>query len=493
MPAKKSSQAKSFSVLEATLGDLQNAMAAGQISSRELTQIYLDRINTYDQNGPQLHSVIETNPDALKIAEALDLERKTQGARGPLHGIPILVKDNLDTFDRMHTSAGSLAMAKSIAPRDSTVVMRLRTAGAVLLGKANMTEWANFMTIGMANGYSSRGGQGVNPYKPGLDTGGSSSGSGIATAANLCAAAIGTETSGSILSPANQNSLVGIKPTVGLVSRAGVIPVSSTQDTPGPMTRTVRDAAILLSVIAGKDRRDPATREARVAQDYTAFLDPNGLKGARIGVPRAVYWEALSTEQAQIVENAIGLIRKCGATIVDPADIATAKEAATFNFEVLLYDFKRDINRYFKTLGSSSPIKSLKELIAYNEARPENMLRYGQLILQAAQSTSGRLEEKIYSYRRKEDLRLAQREGIDATMKKHRLDALLFPIYSGYAIAAQPGYPSVIVPAGYTADNTPVGITFTAKAWQEPTLIRLAYAFEQASHARRSPATAPEL
>lgn len=493
MCAKKAATPAKFSVLEATFTELQNAMTSGQISSKQLTQIYLERIEEYDRNGPKLRSVIETNPDALNMANALDLERDAQGARGPLHGIPILLKDNIDTHDRMHTSAGSLAMATSIAARDSTVAARLRAAGAVLLGKANMTEWANFMTVGMSNGYSSRGGQGINPYKPGLDTGGSSSGSGIATAANLCAAAIGTETSGSILSPANQNSLVGIKPTVGLVSRAGVIPVSSTQDTPGPMTRTVRDAAILLSAIAGKDRRDPATQGAKIVQDYTAFLDPHGLKGARIGVPRAEYWDKLSPEQADIVENALQCIRDCGATVIDPAEIATAKELADFNFEVLLYDFKRDINRYFKSLGSNAPIKNLKDLIAYNEQRPEKMLRYGQLILQAAQSTSGRLEEAIYAYRRAEDLRLSQRLGIDATIKQHRLDALLFPIYSGYGIAARPGYPSVIVPAGYTSDNTPVGVTFTAKAWQEPMLIRLAYAFEQASQARRPPTLTPAL
>ena len=493
MCAKKTPTSSKFSLLEASFADLQNAMASGQISSKQLCQMYLERIEAYDRNGPTLCSVIETNPDVLKIADALDQERHSQGTRGPLHGIPILVKDNIDTADRMHTSAGSLAMAKSIAPRDSTVAARLRAAGAVLLGKANMTEWANFMTVGMSNGYSSRGGQGINPYKPGLDTGGSSSGSGIATAANLCAAAIGTETSGSILSPANQNSLVGIKPTVGLVSRAGVIPVSSTQDTPGPMTRTVRDAAILLSAIAGKDRRDPATQGAKIVQDYTAFLDPHGLKGARIGVPRAEYWDKLSPEQVDIVENALQCIRDCGATVIDPAEIATAKELADFNFEVLLYDFKRDINRYFKSLGSNAPIKNLKDLIAYNEQRPEKMLRYGQLILQAAQSTSGRLEEAIYAYRRAEDLRLSQRLGIDATIKQHRLDALLFPIYSGYGIAARPGYPSVIVPAGYTSDNTPVGVTFTAKAWQEPMLIRLAYAFEQASQARRPPTLTPAL
>jgi amidase len=259
------------------------------------------------------------------------------------------------------------------------------------------------------------------------------------------------------------------------------------------MTRSVRDAAILLSVIAGKDQLDPATRDANIAQDYSAFLDPNGLKGARIGVPRAVYWAGLSPKQAQIVENAIGCIRDCGATVIDPAEIATAKETETSHFEVLLYDFKHDINRYFKALGSNAPIKSLKELIAYNEQRPEKMLRYGQLILQAAQSTSGKLEEAIYAYRRAEDLRLSQHLGIDATIKQHRLDALLFPIYSGYGIAARPGYPSVIVPAGYTADNTPVGVTFTARAWQEPRLIRLAYAFEQASQARRPPALTPAL
>ncbi len=487
MTAKRSAKTTEFRLIEATFTDIQKAMEGGQITSRQLTQMYLERIEALNRSGPQLRGVIETNPDALKIADALDRERKANGARGALHGLPILVKDNIDTFDRMHTSAGSLALAKSIAPRDSTVAAGLRASGAVILGKANMTEWANFMTVGMENGYSSRGGQGVNPYKPGLDTGGSSSGSGISVAANLCAGAIGTETSGSILSPSNQNSVVGIKPTVGLVSRGGVIPVSSTQDTPGPMTRTVRDAAILLNAIAGKDRRDPATRDARIADDYTAFLDPDGLKGARIGVPRDVYWTGLPPDQARIVERAIQTIQACGATVIDPAEIETAQEAAQFHFEVLLYDFKRDINRYLKTLGPDAPIKNLKELIAYNEASPEKMLRYGQLILQAAQATSGTLTEKIYAYRRAQDLRLSKRDGIDATIKKHRLDALLFPIYMGYAIAARPGYPSVIVPAGYTADNTPVGVSFTAQAWAEPALIRFAYAFEQATKARRAP------
>ncbi len=493
MTTKRAKKTQDFTLLEATFDDMQSAMERGEITARQLTQMYLDRIEAFDRNGPKLHSVIETNPDALKIADALDRERKTNGARGPLHGVPILVKDNIDTHDRMHTSAGSLAMAKSIAPRDSTVAARLRAAGAVILGKANMTEWANFMTVGMENGYSSRGGQGVNPYKPGLDTGGSSSGSGISVAANLCAGAIGTETSGSILSPSNQNSIVGIKPTVGLVSRAGVIPVSSTQDTPGPMVRTVRDAAVLLNAIAGRDPRDAATRDARIPDDYRAFLEPDGLKGARIGVPREVYWDDLPPDQKKILERAISVLRDRGATVIDPAEIVTAKEAASFHFEVLLYDFKRDINRYFKSLGPDAPIKNLKELIAYHEERPEKMLRYGQLILQAAQATSGTLQEKIYAYRRAEDLRLSQRDGIDATIKKHRLDALVFPIYSGYGIAARPGYPSVIVPAGYTPDNTPVGVSFTGLAWSEPRLIRLAYAFEQATKARRAPAIAPAL
>jgi amidase len=493
MTVKRTKKTQEFMLLETTFDDIQAAFSSGQITSRQLTQMYLDRIEAYDRNGPKLHSVIETNPDALKIADALDRERRTHGARGPLHGVPILVKDNIDTHDRMHTSAGSLAMAKSIAPKDSTVAVGLRAAGAVILGKASMTEWANFMTVGMSNGYSSRGGQGINPYKPGLDTGGSSSGSGISVAANLCAGAIGTETSGSILSPSNQNSIVGIKPTVGLVSRAGVIPISSTQDTPGPMVRTVRDAAILLNAIAGKDRRDPATKDARIADDYTTFLDADGLKGARIGVPRDVYWDDLPPDQKKILERAISVLRDRGATVLDPAEIVTAKEAASFHFEVLLYDFKRDINRYFKSLGPSAPIKNLRELIAYNEARPEKMLRYGQLILQAAQATSGTLEEAVYKYRRAEDLRLSQRLGIDATIKKYRLDALMFPIYSGYGIAARPGYPSVIVPAGYTADSTPVGVSFTGLAWSEPTLIRLAYAFEQATKARRAPVVAPAL
>lgn len=464
-------------------------MRAGQVTAARLTRHFLERIEAYDRSGPRLNAVLEVNPEALELAEALDRERVSSGARGPLHGIPVLLKDNIATADRLHTSAGSLALKDVVALEDAFLVARLRDAGAVILGKANMTEWANFMTTGMPAGYSSRGGQVVNPYVGSLSPGGSSSGSAVAVAAGFCTVAVGTETSGSILSPANQNSVVGIKPTVGLVSRSGVVPIAASQDTAGPLARTVADAAALLGSLTGVDPRDRATRRSRAHahRDYTAFLDPRGLDGARIGVPRAVFFEGLSAAEAPVIEAALEALRGLGAILVDPADIPTAREVTDFRSDVMLYEFKRDLNRYLTGLGAASPVRSLRALIRFNEARPREMLRYGQILLLAAQATSG-LRARTYVASRAEDLRLSRTEGIDPVMERERLAALVFPGRSGAAIGARAGYPSVIVPAGYTADGAPVGLTFLGRAWSEPALVRLGYAFEQATRHRRPPA-----
>lgn len=475
---------QAFDPFEKTLPELQSAMEAEGLSALELVEYYLDRIRRYDQGGPRLNSVLETNPEARQIAQALDQERARKGPRGPLHGIPVMLKDNLDTADSLHTSAGSLAMQASRAPRDAFVVARLRAAGAILLGKANMTEWANFMTIGMKNGYSSRGGQVLNPYGPGFDPGGSSTGSGVAVSANLCAVAVGTETSGSILSPANNNSLVGIKPTLGLVSRSGIIPISASQDTAGPMARSVTDAAILLSCLAGPDPADPATRRQPAPADYPRFLEPD-IRGLRVGVPRAVFYEKPSPAEVAVVEGAIQALARLGVQLTDPADIPGAAQVFELGYTVLLYEFRRDLNRYFRRLGPSSPIRSLRELIRYNEAHPETMLRYGQTLLLAAEAAGG-TQSEAYRYARRRDLEVAK-GGLDAAFTQFGLDALAFPAYWGASIGAKAGYPSITLPAGYTPEGFPVGITLLGPAWSEGTLLRLAYGLEQATRARRPP------
>jgi len=474
---------------EATIVELRAAMDAGRLTSAELTRHFLQRIETYDRGGPHLNAVLEVNPEALEIAE-VDRERASTGPRGSLHGIPVLLKDNICTADRLHTSAGSLAFKDVVALRDAFLVTRLREAGAVILGKANMTEWANFMTTGMPAGYSSRGGQVANPYGTGLSPGGSSSGSAVAVAAGLCTVAVGTETSGSILSPAHHNSVVGIKPTLGLVSRAGIAPIAASQDTAGPLARTVADAATLLGALAGVDPRDRVTREGRAHAhgDYTAFLDPRGLEGARVGVPRAGFFERLNAPEVPVIEAALHALRDLGATVIDPADIPTARAVADFRSDVTLYEFKRDLNRYLAELGAASPIRSMRDLIRFNEARPREMLRFGQTLLLAAQSTSG-LRAPTYVVSRAEDIRLSRTEGIDPVMERERLDTLVFPGWTGAAIGAKAGYPSVIVPAGYTAEGAPVGLTFLGRAWSEPALIRLAYAFERATRHRHPPAS----
>lgn len=480
--------APTVDVVEASIVDLQAAMAEGRTTAAALVDAYEGRIAGVARKGPTLNSILELNPDARLIAQALDRERKASGPRGPLHGIPILLKDNIDTGDRLHTSAGSLALKDSIAPKDAFLVSRLRAAGAIIFGKANMTEWANFMAVGMKNGYSSRGGQVLNAYGGDLDVGGSSSGSSVAVAASLCGAAVGTETSGSIISPASLTSVVGIKPTVGLISRRGVVPISGTQDTPGPIGRTVADAVAVLCALAGVDRRDPATRlsPGRSSSDYLASLVAGGLRGARIGVPRKAFWEHVPQPVTDLAARALENLRDSGATVVDPADIANASAERELGFDVLLYEFKRDLNRYLRQLDPSVPVRNLNDIIRFDEAHPDKMLRYGHTLLLAAEAAGG-VGTAAYQRARSEDLRLAKVEGLDATFASHRLDALVFPSWYGVAIGAKAGYPSITVPAGYTPNGMPVGLTFLGTAWSEPALIRFAYAFEQATNARRAP------
>jgi amidase len=481
-----------FRLEESTIADMSRAMEAAEISSRELALCYLRRIAALDRAGPCLRSLIELNPDALAIADALDRERALGRVRGPLHGIPVVLKDNIDTGDRMHTSAGTLALAGSYARRDAALAARLRAAGAVILAKANMTELANFMAKDMPGGYSSRGGQVLNPYGPGrLDPGGSSSGSAVAAAANLCAAAVGTETSGSILSPASANAVVGIKPTLGLVSRSGIVPISYSQDTAGPIARTVADAAALLGGISGPDVRDPATAAAEglIPQDYTSSCVGGGLAGARIGVPRLVFFDRIASGQGTLVDEMIAALRDQGAVVVDPAEVPTAAQVA--RSDVMLYEFKSALNAYLAELGPTAPVRSLADLIAFNRAHKRRCLRYGQTTLvRAERLTSGSLLEPEYIEARLSDLRLCRTHGLDAVFEAHRLDAVLFPGIEGCAMAARAGYPSVTVPAGFWGSprgRAPYSVTLTGPAWSEPRLIRLAFGLEQATRRREPP------
>jgi len=478
---------------ESSILTLQKAMEEGKTTSRELTLSFLKRIAAFDKQGVNINAISEVNPDALHIAEAMDRERAVSGSRGPLHGIPILIKDNIATADGMHTTAGSLAMADSYASVDAFLVSRLRAAGAVLLGKTNLTEWANFISDHMPNGYSSRGGQVLNPYGPDVfDVGGSSAGSGAAIAAGFAVAAVGTETSGSILNPSVRNSLVGIKPTVGLISRSGIIPIATSQDTAGPMTRTVEDAAILLAAMTGNDEQDPATgRSIGLARsDYQSCLDKDGLNGARVGIVRSRYLAKYSQEEQALYDEAITVLQESGATVIDAVKIPT--EEANWQNAVLIHEFKSGINAYLKTLPADFPLRTLKDLIAWNQAHESQALRFGQVLFEKAEQTSGSLADAAYIDARLSDLEMSQTHGIDAVMNEHQLDCLVFPMSEGASIAARAGYPSVSVPAGYTKEGKPFGIMFTGKAFQEPTLIRFAYAYEQKSMKRMAPSLLAE-
>ena len=530
LPMNTQAQA-AICIENATINELRAALAAGDITAADLVRRYVARIEAYDRAGPRLDAVRELNPDALAIAAALDAKKRAE--QGPLEGIPILVKDNIATADQQHTTAGSLALKDARAKEDATVVKLLRRAGVVIIGKANLTEFANIVAIDMPAGYSSLGGQVKNPYAPELDDGGvpivspggSSSGSAVSVAAGLAAAAIGTETSGSLLSPANQNGVVTVKPTVGLISRAGIVPIAHSQDTAGPLTRTVRDAAILLNVLAVPDPLDPATNQLRRPADYTSDLDKDGLRGARIGVPsdpadlaNDVYYGPLPARAAAVMRGAIAVLEAQGATVVRASmptegwiggpgtempilnrnpESPTRSQPARRPI-VFVYELKHDLNLYLRDWAEATEMRSLTEVIAFNMANADRALRFGQDILLAAEATRGDLSELEYVSARQMDLRASRTLGLDAYMDENRLDAVLFPGATGAAIAAKAGYPSVQVPAGFVAGTRdkdtpeyPYGATFTGRAWSEPLLLRLAYAFEQATQARRPPPDLP--
>jgi amidase len=492
----------SFELEEKRISELAEGMASGKYTARSIVEDYLDRIEDIDRDGPNLRSIIELNPEAIDIADILDEERKKKGVRGPLHGIPILIKDNIDTADRMATTAGSLALIGSKPQKDAFLVQQLRKAGAVILGKTNLSEWANIRSTRSTSGWSARGKLTKNPYALDRNTSGSSSGSAVAVSTNFCAAAIGTETDGSIVSPSSINGIVGIKPTVGLVSRSGVIPVSHSQDTPGPMARTVRDAAIVLSAIAGIDAEDKATSSSRkkISSDYTQYLTQEGLKGARIGVVRKYF--GFHPEVDKVINEALDVLKKEGAVLVDPVDIPTIGKFEEAEMTVLMYELKADINAYFSRLGEKSPIHSLKELIEFNEKNAKlEMPYFGQELFLKAEA-KGSLKSKEYIDALKLCRRMTREDGIDATMKKHKLDALVAPtdspawitdlvlgdhfIGGSSTLAAVAGYPSITVPAGFVF-GLPIGISFFGRAWSEPILLKYAYAFEQATRLRKPP------
>jgi amidase len=495
-------QLESFELEEVTIATLQDGMKSGKFTSRSLVERYLARIASVDGQGPAaLNSVIELNPDARSIADLLDAERESKGPRGPLHGIPVMIKDNIGTADLMMTTAGSLALLEFTPVKDASVAHRLRDAGAVILGKTNLSEWANFRSSHSSSGWSGRGGQTRNPYALDRNPCGSSSGSGAAVSANLCVAAVGTETDGSIVCPSSANGVVGIKPTVGLVSRAGIIPIAHSQDTAGPMCRTVTDAAILLGALSSADPNDPATksRPADLPSDYTQFLDRAGLHGARIGVVRKSYDFTEST--ADIFSTALDAMKHEGAVLIDPVEIASLDKFNDSELEVLLYEFKADLNA-FLAAAPNAPVHSLNDVIVFNQAHSDRELQFfGQDLFLKAQK-KGPLSEQAYVTALEKNHRLTRTEGIDAAMDKYRLDALvamtagpswLIDLIDGdhdtggsSSLAAVAGYPNINVPVGFIF-GLPVGISFFGRAWSEPKLIKIAYAFEQATRHRRAP------
>ena len=489
-----------FELEERSIAELQTALGKGELTSGQLVEQYLQRIESMDRRGPTLRHVLETNPDAMSIAAALDAERKAGKLRGPMHGIPVLVKDNIDSADRMNTTAGSLALVDGRPTRDAFVVERLRAAGAIVLGKTNLSEWANFRSTHASSGWSARGGQARNPYALDRTPSGSSSGSAGAVAANYCSVAVGTETDGSITSPAAACSLVGIKPTVGLVSRSGIVPISHSQDTAGPMARSVADAAVLLGVLAGVDPRDDATRIAKPV-DYARYLDANGLRGARIGVARKKYTGYSHAADAAF-ETALGVMKERGAIIVDPADITTAGSFDDAEFDVLLIEFKTDLQRYLATRPAGAKARTLDDLIAFNRAHADAEMPYFAQEIFEMSAKKGSLTSSAYTSALAKCRDLSRTKGLDATFAKHRVDAIVAPTQgapglidlingdpggsSSTSPCAVAGYPAISVPMGYT-HGLPLGLTFMGKAWSEPVLIKLAYAYEQAAKVRKAP------
>jgi len=484
---------------EASIAELHDQLQRGELTSAALVDWYLARIEAVDQAGPKLNSIIEINPDARRIAEALDAEWQQSGPRGPLHGIPVILKANIDSADRMSTSAGSLALATHVPAADAFLVGRLRDAGAVILGKANLSEWANFRSTLSSSGWSSVGGQTLNPYDTARSPCGSSSGSAVAVAANLTVVAVGTETDGSIVCPAGINGIVGIKPTLGLVSRSGIIPIAHSQDTAGPMARSVRDAAILLTAMTGVDTEDPVTAGAQILEDYSASLTADGLVGKRVGVIRSYYGAGSHPGVDAVFEAAIETLRAQGAEVVDEIEIETGDELWDAEYEVLLYEFKADLNAYLER--SDAPLQSLAELIDYNIAHSDTVMPFfGQEIFLQAEA-KGELTEPAYLEALETSKRIAQ-AGIDETLLEFDLDALIAPTngpawmidhvngdsfgIGSSSLAAISGYPSITVPAGFVS-GLPIGLSFIGTAWNEKQLIEIAYAFEQATRVRRAP------
>lgn len=503
--ATKQAPVRDFPLDEVTLASLRDDLDSGTYTSEQLVQMYSNRIAEINSNGPNLRAVIEMNPDAMDLARKADQERKSGAKRGPMHGIPVLIKDNVGTADKMQTTAGSLALIGGRPAKDSFVAARLRDAGAIILGKTNLSEWANFRSTHSTSGWSGRGGLTRCPYALDRNPSGSSSGSAVAVSANQCPVAVGSETDGSIVSPACSEGIVGIKPTVGLIGRTGIIPISHTQDTAGPMARTVADAAVLLSVLAGIDSNDPAAKDAvgKIA-DYTKALDAKGLRGARLGVVRK--YAGFSIAVDKLFDDALGALRQAGAVIIDPIEIPTIDKFGEAELLVLKYEFKADLNAYLAALGPSAPVKSLADIIAFNNSHAaQEMPYFGQEIMIQSEAL-GDLDSPEYKKALAECRRLSRDEGIDAAMSEHKLDALISPtgtpawmtdlvngdasVPSASSLAAVAGYPHVTVPMGFVF-GLPVGISFFGRAWSEATLIKLAYAYEQMTKHRKAPRFLP--